>query len=149
MVWHPAKRLSSRLGVVPLFSSGIVERGKRERAWKSPHARKGDTPARSRFARFNIPEEKWGTTGSLPFFWHKYFGWFHQNTLLMHPYWGKVSIYYPTKFFRLKYAIGRYCIRSVRFPRLLYVVASLSLDTLCMCSKCFRSSLCCDNKKEQ
>ena len=32
----------SRL-VVPHFSSGIVERAKRERAWKSPHARKGDT----------------------------------------------------------------------------------------------------------
>ena len=33
----------SRLRVVPHFSSGIVERAKRERAWKSPHARKGDT----------------------------------------------------------------------------------------------------------
>ena len=32
-----------RLRVVPHFSSGIVERTKRERAWKSPHARKGDT----------------------------------------------------------------------------------------------------------
>ena len=31
-----------RLWVVPHFSSGIVERVKRERAWKSPHARKGD-----------------------------------------------------------------------------------------------------------
>ena len=30
-----------RLRVVPHFSSGIVERAKRERAWKSPHARKG------------------------------------------------------------------------------------------------------------
>ena len=29
-----------RLRVVPHFSSGIVERTKRERAWKSPHARK-------------------------------------------------------------------------------------------------------------
>ena len=29
------------LRVVPHFSSGIVERAKRERAWKSPHARKG------------------------------------------------------------------------------------------------------------
>ena len=51
-----------------------------ERAWKSPHARKGDTHAgvcvsrflawgdfhaRSRFARSTIPEEKWGTTRSL------------------------------------------------------------------------------------
>ena len=32
-----------RLRVVPHFSSGIVERAKRERAWKSTHARKGDT----------------------------------------------------------------------------------------------------------
>ena len=32
-----------RLRVVPHFSSGIVEQAKRERAWKSPHARKGDT----------------------------------------------------------------------------------------------------------
>ena len=34
---------TTRLRVVPHFSSGIVERAKRERAWKSPHARKGDT----------------------------------------------------------------------------------------------------------
>ena len=33
----------TRLRVVPHFSSGLVERAKRERAWKSPHARKGDT----------------------------------------------------------------------------------------------------------
>ena len=32
-----------RLWVVPRFSSGIVDWAKRERAWKSPHARKGDT----------------------------------------------------------------------------------------------------------
>ena len=32
-----------RLRVVPHFSSGIVEREKRERAWKSLHTRKGDT----------------------------------------------------------------------------------------------------------
>ena len=47
----------------------IVERAKRERAWKSPHARKGNTwgdfHARSRFARSTIPEQKWGTTRSL------------------------------------------------------------------------------------
>ena len=65
----------ARLRVVPHFSSGIVERTKRERAWKSPRARKGDTriaffawgdfQARSRFARSTIPEEKWGTTRSL------------------------------------------------------------------------------------
>ena len=80
-----------RLREVPHFSSGIVERAKRERAWKSPHARKairggkrgkifslfslsrrvssflawGDFHARSRFIRSTIPEEKWGTTHSL------------------------------------------------------------------------------------
>ena len=66
-----------RLRVVPHFSSGIVERAKRERSGKSPHVRKGDTRrvspflawgdfhARSRFARSTIPEEKWGTTRSL------------------------------------------------------------------------------------
>ena len=32
----------TRLRVVPHFSSEIVERAKRECAWKSPHARKGD-----------------------------------------------------------------------------------------------------------
>ena len=36
-----------RLQVVSHFSSGIVERAKRERAWKSPHARKGDTRRKS------------------------------------------------------------------------------------------------------
>ena len=35
--------MNPRLRVVPQLSSGIVERAKRERAWKSPHARKGDT----------------------------------------------------------------------------------------------------------
>ena len=60
----------------PHFSSGIVERAKRERTWKSPHARKviplrlaflalGDVYAHSRFARSTIPEGKWGTTRSL------------------------------------------------------------------------------------
>ena len=34
------KRGENRLRVVPNFSSGIVERAKRERALKSPHARK-------------------------------------------------------------------------------------------------------------
>ena len=33
-----------RRGVVPHFSSGIVERAKRERVRKSPHASEGDTP---------------------------------------------------------------------------------------------------------
>ena len=38
------KSVRFRLRVVPHFSSGIVERAKRERAWKSPHAQKGDSP---------------------------------------------------------------------------------------------------------
>ena len=46
----------NRLRVVPHFSSGIVERAKRERAWKSPHARKGDT---RRGERKNL----WGKMG--------------------------------------------------------------------------------------
>ena len=37
------KHFLGRLRVVPHFSSGIVERAKRERAWRSPHSRKGDT----------------------------------------------------------------------------------------------------------
>ena len=45
--WH-SKVIKSfqqlfRLWVVPLFSSGIVERAKLKCAWKSPQARKGDT----------------------------------------------------------------------------------------------------------
>ena len=36
-------RLFFRLRVVPRLSSRTVERAKRERAWKSPHLRKGDT----------------------------------------------------------------------------------------------------------
>ena len=36
-------RYSARLQVVPHFSSGIVERAKCERTWKSPHARKSNT----------------------------------------------------------------------------------------------------------
>ena len=36
----------NRLRVVPQFSSGIVEQAERERAWKSPHVRKGDTRRR-------------------------------------------------------------------------------------------------------
>ena len=41
----------NRLRVVPHFSLEIVERAKRERAWKSPHVRKArsDFLARSRF----------------------------------------------------------------------------------------------------
>ena len=43
------------------FSSGIVERAKRKRAWKSPHARKGDSPASSpgKFALSEWAEKAW------------------------------------------------------------------------------------------
>ena len=41
-----------RLRVVPHFSSRIVEGAKRERAWKSPHARKGDTPVYKKLGHF-------------------------------------------------------------------------------------------------
>ena len=71
LLQFPAKIKQARLGVVPHFSSGIVERAKRGRAWTSPHARKMtflawvDFHARSRFGRSTIPDEKWGTTRSL------------------------------------------------------------------------------------
>ena len=58
--FHPGLR------VVPNFSSGIVERAKRERALKSPYTRKGDMRRGVILtARSIIPEEKWGTTLSL------------------------------------------------------------------------------------
>ena len=59
------RRSWNRLRAVPHFSSGIVERAKRERAWKSPFLQWGDFHARLRFARSTIPEEKWETTRSL------------------------------------------------------------------------------------
>ena len=75
LLWRSDGWPIHRLPVLPHFSSGIVEGARRERAWKSPHARKGNTRlallawgdfhARSRFARSTIPEEKWGTTRSL------------------------------------------------------------------------------------
>ena len=40
--WRFRSRRRLRLRVVPYFFSGVVERVKRERAWKSPHARKGN-----------------------------------------------------------------------------------------------------------
>ena len=46
-----------RLRVVPHFSSGRVERAKHERAWKSPHARKGDTWLPGRISSL-VPKEK-------------------------------------------------------------------------------------------
>ena len=60
-----------RLRVVAHFSSGIVGRAKREWAWKSPHARKGDT-LRVAFSRvgcfsralsFRSPYYPWGRMG--------------------------------------------------------------------------------------
>ena len=65
--WNFSYEPKARLRVVPHFSSGIfIEGTKRERAWKSPHSRKGDDfHARSRFVRSTLPEEKWGTTRSL------------------------------------------------------------------------------------
>ena len=64
--------IDARLRVVPHFSLGIVERAKRERAWKSPHARKAVgcrlfsrgvifTRARVSLALLSL----WGTTCSL------------------------------------------------------------------------------------
>ena len=41
----------NKVQVVPHLSSGIVERAKLERAWKSPHARKGDTKLGERKVR--------------------------------------------------------------------------------------------------
>ena len=44
-------RANLSLRVVPHFSSGVAERAKRKRAWKSPHARKGDTRRGERISR--------------------------------------------------------------------------------------------------
>ena len=53
---------ASRLRVVrPHFSLGIIERAKRNRAWKWPHARKGELAFRSLY----YPWGKKGTTRSL------------------------------------------------------------------------------------
>ena len=78
LLWFTTKNhhIYIRLRVVPHFSSGIVERAKRERAWKSPRRVSpflawGDFHARSRFARSTISEEIWGTTRSLHI--HVYF----------------------------------------------------------------------------
>ena len=55
----PTSLLSARsiLRVVPHFFSGIVEPAKLERAWKSPHARKGDTPRGERKMRGDVSKE--------------------------------------------------------------------------------------------
>ena len=59
---NPKESHTTRLRVVTHFSSGLVERTKRECAWKSPHAflAWGNFHMRLRFARSIIPEEKWG-----------------------------------------------------------------------------------------
>ena len=75
---HVSGEIVSRRGgsslVVPHFSSVIVERAKRERAWKAPQAspsrvspflRWGDFHARLRFARSTVLEDKRGTTRNL------------------------------------------------------------------------------------
>ena len=49
-----------RIRVVPHFPSGIIERAKRQRAWKSPHTRKGDT---------RRGERKMRDYGQRPSFW--------------------------------------------------------------------------------
>ena len=48
----------SRLRVVPHFSSGIVERAKHERAWKSPHTRKGNTRVVPHFSSRIVEQAK-------------------------------------------------------------------------------------------
>ena len=71
-----------RLRVVPHFSSGIVERAKREHTWKSPHARKGYTwqgERRMRVPHFSL---------SPPHVTFSRIGWF-SRTLAFH------SLYYP------------------------------------------------------
>ena len=69
--------MTQNLDFENLLGKGIVERAKRERTRKSPHARKvrrggeknrlvspflawGNVHAPSRFAHSTIPEEKWG-----------------------------------------------------------------------------------------
>ena len=54
-----------RLRVVPHLSSGIVKQAKRERAWKSPHARKGDMGWFSRALAFRSLYCPWGKRGRL------------------------------------------------------------------------------------
>ena len=73
-----------RLRVVPHFSSGIVQRAKRERAWKSPHARKGDT-RRGERKFFSLP-----TASRL-----SRVGWFSRALAFRSLYypWGKMGNY--------------------------------------------------------
>ena len=68
-----------RLRVVPLFSSGIVERG------VSPFLAWCDFHARSRFACSIIPEGKWGTTRSLLWNISFVFYWFYYR-YVVEPY---------------------------------------------------------------
>ena len=52
-IWNRIRDVA-RLRVVPHFSSGIGERTKHERVWKSPLARKGDTRRGVIFARARV-----------------------------------------------------------------------------------------------
>ena len=51
--WPVSPDRIARLREVPHFSSGIVDRAKLERAWKSAHSRKGDTRRGERKMRDN------------------------------------------------------------------------------------------------
>ena len=76
---------SRRLRVVPHFSSGIVARAKRERAWTSPHAKKGDTRRGERKNFFLSP----------PRVAFSRVGWFSRAFALCSLYypWGKMGDY--------------------------------------------------------
>ena len=89
-----------RLRVVPHFSSGIVERAKRERAWKSPHARKGDTRRRERKMRdYRQSPSFWTTYAhfslSPPRVAFSRVGWFSRALAFRSLYytWGKMGDY--------------------------------------------------------
>ena len=55
---HMSLNATPTTRVVPHLSSGIVERAKRERTWKSPHARKGDTRRGERKIIFSLPKKQ-------------------------------------------------------------------------------------------
>ena len=82
-----------RLRVVPHFSSGIVERAKCERAWKSPYARKGDIRWGER--KMRDPH----SSLSPPHVAFSLVGWFSRMLafrLLYYP-WGKMGDYSLSK----------------------------------------------------
>ena len=79
--YFESRKALIRLQIVPHFSSGIVERAKRECAWKSPHARK---------ARSGGEREKWFKffSLSLSHVTFSHMGWF-SHALAFH------SLCYP------------------------------------------------------